>query len=162
MKSKILESGFNDHYSWVKIQTKEGEFEGEAHTHPDDYEIEGKYAGCSFAERRAEIKAMKMRARFLKERYQAYQSLVNDLIYREKTDPDHYEYKVIIEYANRTYQEWFDLKEQIQLAKNKLDFDMNNRKEYVDKIQKRKNKRKHIRWVDLGEIDLSHLEKSKK
>ena len=160
MKIKLVRSGFDrdTHQSYVSIQTRYGEFSGKSKTHKDDYDIENRYVGCEYAERKAFIKALKMKKRLLKERLDSYSSLSKDL--KETNLTDEKTYIVICQYIKRTQKEYSNLKEEIKTIEEKLKNDMANRRQKIEENNKKRNNK--VKWINLGEIDLSKSNKNEK
>lgn len=163
MKIKLIDSGFDKetHKSFAVIQTRYGIFRGECVTDPEDYDIEDRYTGCMYAERKAEIKAMKARLEILRIRKDAYAGLCSDLYWTSDDDDEtnSYAYNRAFLFLDRTTAEYLKYRDLIELAKESLHTDMMNRRSKIEEA-KQKSKRK-VRWVDLGEIDLEKLKKTK-
>jgi hypothetical protein len=63
-------------YSRVIIEHMGKQFSGIASLHPDDKDKASKYAGCSYAETRAEIKALKYERKIAKEKAEEFRKIV--------------------------------------------------------------------------------------
>jgi hypothetical protein len=63
-------------YSTVTIEHMGKRFFGIASLHPDDKDKASKYAGCSYAETRAEIKALKYERKIAKEKAEEFRKIV--------------------------------------------------------------------------------------
>jgi len=63
-------------YSRVIIEHMGKRFFGMAYLHPEDKDKASKYAGCSYAETRAEIKALKYERKIAKEKAEEFRKIV--------------------------------------------------------------------------------------
>lgn len=81
--------------SVVTIATDIGEFTGFAQLHPDDKDIESKYAGCRYAEMRAGIQYMKQKARIANYKLQELYKIYKDLTQRHNCNMDNIGMRVL-------------------------------------------------------------------
>ena len=80
MKGKIIASQFNPGYdSWVLKQTKYGLFDGHCYFKEEDADIENSIDGCRISEFRADSRAYKEKAKFLRQRAIGAAIIVNNL-----------------------------------------------------------------------------------
>ena len=65
--------------STVALADKYGTYIGQAQLHPNDKENASKYAGCSIAERRAQIKALRNKRRRIKIKIKTIKEILKDV-----------------------------------------------------------------------------------
>lgn len=79
LQSTTIKSDYdtNTGLSKVTILTDIGSFDGYASLHPDDKDIESNFAGCRYAEMRANIKYMKMKKKIFEAQLKSLKSVYN-------------------------------------------------------------------------------------
>lgn len=87
-------------YSTVTIEHMGKRFFGTASLHPDDKDKASKYAGCAYAETRAEIKALKYERKIVKEKAEECRKLVKACEQYKNWDKDSPSAKIIYRQLN--------------------------------------------------------------
>lgn len=79
LQATTIKSDYNKEtgLSKVTILTDIGAFDGYASLHPEDKDIESNFAGCRYAEMRANIKYMKMKRKIFEEQLKTLKSIYN-------------------------------------------------------------------------------------
>ena len=81
MKTRLVYSDYNKDtgISTVIINSKYGQFTGVSELNPEDKNYESSFLGCSIAEKRAIIKALRAQLREVKAMQKAIKIVINDL-----------------------------------------------------------------------------------
>ena len=79
LQATTIKSDYNEEtgLSKVTILTDIGAFDGYASLHPDDKKIKSNFAGCRYAEMRANIKYMKMKKKIFEAQLKVLKSVYN-------------------------------------------------------------------------------------
>ena len=139
---KLTGAGYDEETgeSFATISTDIGEFIGYAKLNPEDAEIASNYAGCRYAEMRADIQYMKQKARISEYKMQPLKKIYNDLKQRNNFNPDNIGIKLLEKeiYILEDEKEFF--KTNVQTLTTRLDEAIHNRPDLIKEIEKHKDK----------------------
>ena len=134
LQATTIKSDYNETtgVSKVTILTDIGAFDGYASLHPEDKDIESNFAGCRYAEMRANIKYMKMKKKIFEAQIKILKSVYNQT-----------KNKSALKVLNKELYLLEDNKETIQLyinsLFNKLKTMIQERPEIVKNLQQKDN-----------------------
>lgn len=97
MKTRIIDAGFNEDtgISHVIIQTPKGTFTGYSKLQEEDRPYVSKYAGCRYAEIKANIKAVNAEIQEAESQLSAFEKFYNNISESKRFDPESYEARKI-------------------------------------------------------------------
>lgn len=144
MKTKMIYCNFDKEtgISTVILKNKYGEFKGTSTLLEEDKYFESEFAGCGFAETKAQIKWMKVRLQEMRLKIKSLKEFRNELKCNPKTDLKSYEYIRLckkIRALEKDAQSWKD--KIISLEESNLK-SMDNHIKTVKKLRDKANKRR--------------------
>ena len=99
--------------SWAKVSVNGKTFYGESHLLPEDKDKASKFAGCRFAEIKAEIKALKYLRRRKKAECEYYRNFVKSLGCYKNFDKNSPTAKCVYKQLNKRIKEVNDITDRI-------------------------------------------------
>ena len=142
---KFISSNYNSDtgIASVIVQHLGKRFTGRAVGHPEDKENWSEYAGCSYAETRATIKALKYERALAKEKAEISRNFVKACENYAGFNKDDASAKAMYRQLNRRIKRVNDLADQINSLYMELDISIKRRKIVVDALQKKKAERQN-------------------
>lgn len=109
LKAKMIDSGFNREtgISYATIKTPNGIYTGYSYLQEEDKEYASEFAGCKYAEIKANIKMVKDKIRILKSQLSAFEKFYNNISEGRNFNKRSYE-------ARKMRRKMFELKDEIK------------------------------------------------
>lgn len=142
MKRKIIDNFYNDELglSYVKIRTKYGDFEGESELHEEDRDIASSFAGCQYAESKAIEKCLKQQVKELRLQVKGIQDVLSTLETMKNYNPKSVEARKMRRKIHELNKKIEDLQEQIKLLSIRRVFEMEHRREKINRLKEKKDR----------------------
>lgn len=139
---KFIESHYNreNGSSTVIIQHLGKKFVGDAKFNPEDETGASEFAGCTYAETRATIKALKYELNIAKNKLREAQDFVKSCECYKDFDPNSPSAKVFYRQLNRRIKRVEDLKNEIKTMQLSLKASIKARYNKIKKLQEKKDK----------------------
>lgn len=140
---KFVDSSYDSDigYSWVKVRVGNKIFIGESLLSEEDKNKESKYAGCRFAELKAELKALKYLRRRKKEECEYYRKFVKSLGCYKNFDKNSPTAKCVYKQLNKRIKEVNQLTDAVNAKREEFLIAINQR-DLITKAIDRKKKAK--------------------
>lgn len=140
---EFVDSGYSssDGESWAKVKVDNKVFYGFSELLPEDKDKASKYAGCRFAELKAELKALKYLRRRKKEECEYYRKFVKSLGCYKNFDKNSPTAKCVYKQLNKRIKEVNQLTDAVNAKREEFSIAINQR-DLITKAIDRKKKAK--------------------
>ena len=137
---KFVDSGYDSDigYSWVQVRVGNKIFIGESLLSEEDENKKSKYAGCRFAELKAELKALKYLRRRKKEECEYYRKFVKSLGCYKNFDKNSPTAKCVYKQLNKRIKEVNQLTDAVNVKREEFLIAINQRDIVTNAIDRKK------------------------
>ena len=136
---KFVDSGYsNSGESWAEVSVKNKVFVGFSELSPEDIDKASRYAGCRFAELKAELKALKYLRRRKKEECEYYRKFVKSLRCYKDFDIDSPTAKCVYKQLNKRIKEVNRLTDAVNAKREEFLMAINQRDIVTNAIERKK------------------------
>lgn len=133
---KLLEANYGDGFSYVKIKTDCGIFNGVAELHPEDGGHGSEFLGCEIAEYRATIKYFKKKRGFLAQQLLSLVNLKRDYD-RANIDKESSAYKILIKRIDQMENQKKEYDDAVKSLKTVINARIDGYAEIIKKLRKK-------------------------
>lgn len=139
IRMKTTASDYNEKtgVSMVQLTTDIGDIKGYAYLHPEDKEIESRFAGCRYAEMRAGIKYMKAKEKIAKYKLKPLKEVFFELNQMKSFNPNSKEAKIIAKKIYLLEDEIETFKTNAKTLQERLNTAIKTRPEIIKNIKKK-------------------------